>query len=155
MESKSKTALRIIRRLKSNWKDEILKKRYIESVLRAICLEDHFLNTSFDVIILKEVLKMGANPHFFVDNERSLFYYACLNNKSYDFLKTLAYAGCWFNPAWEYRDSDEIRQLKKSKEECSVAVIIFCVLSKKTGAIHKDLIIPIASMIWEKRFDML
>jgi hypothetical protein len=148
-------AVRIIRKLKSNWKDEISKKRYIDAVLRAVCLENHFLNTSFVVVILKDVLKRGANPHLLVDDERSLFDYACLNNKSYDFLKTLAYAGCWFNPALEYRDSDEIRQLKKCKEICGAVVIIFCALSKRTGVIHKDLRNPIASMIWEKRFDML
>lgn len=125
-----------------------------DAVLLSLCISLGF-NSSLDdglCILLKEVLKRGATPSIVLDGGKTPFDYACANNRSYDFLKTLAYAGCWFNPALEYRDSNEIRRLKKSKEDCSVAVIIFCALSKRTGAIHKDLRNPIASMIWEKRF---
>ena len=125
------------------------------AVLLSLC----YSNLGFDddklCTLLKELLKRGATPSIVLDDGKTAFDYACLNNRSYDFLKTLAYAGCWFNPALEYRDSDEIRQLKKSKEQCSVAVIILYGVLKKRLKQPRDTTRIITKMVWEKRFDML
>jgi hypothetical protein len=134
--------------------DAMTDQMCAQTAMESLCTTNVLTPNNF-TSILKTALKRGANPNVLIRFGENSFDYACKNNRSYEFLKTLAYAGCWFNPALEYRDSDEIRQLKKSKEICSnIVVVLYGVLKKRLNQ-HRDTTRIIASMIWENRFDML
>lgn len=124
-----------------------------QNALHFACCYNNRSNQIDQVVILKLLLKNKANPFICNEHIRTPFDYACVNEKSYDVLKTLAYAGCWFNPAIEYRDSQEIRRLKKSKEDCSVAVVVLYGVLKKRLKQPRDTTRIICIMLYEMRFD--
>jgi ankyrin repeat protein len=126
-----------------------------QNALHFVCSYNNRSSQIDQVIILKLLLEKKANPFICNEHSRTPFDYACINEKSYTVLKTLAYAGCWFNPAIEYRDNEEIRLLKKSKEDCSAAVVVLYGVLKKRLKQPRDTTRMIALMIWENRFDYL
>jgi Ankyrin repeats (3 copies) len=126
-----------------------------QTALHNVCSYDNVLSCFDEFIVLKLLLENKANPLICNAENRTPFDYACTNKKRYDILKTLAYAGCWFNPTQEYRDSEEIRRLKKSKEDCRVAVVVLYGVLKRRLKQPKDTTRMICIMLYEMRFDYL
>lgn len=124
-----------------------------QTSLHTVCAYDNNLKENDENIVLKLLLENKANPLICNSTNSTPFDYACVNRKSYNILKTLAYAGCWFNPAFKYTDNEMIIQLKKSKEDCRIAVVILYGILKKRLAQPKDTTQMIVRMLYEMRFD--